>query len=298
MIGVSTLLIRVAAATMLSTSAFAADMPQPPPQIAYQPIVVEQPEGAWYLRGDIGIGITNSYDITWLPSPPDATIPFAFDQHSMADTVFFDVGAGYEWNSWLRFDVTVGYRDRTQVNARGIYNTTTDVGDSYQGYLKSWIVLVNAYVDFGTWNCVTPFLGVGIGGANNQMADLVDMGIGTTGAGFGRNSSNWSPAYAFYAGLDFNVTTNAVLELSYRYLNYGSVTDTIDCLNGCSADSYKFSNLSSNDFMLGFRWRFPVESGTMMVGQQFMQPAPVYAPPPPAYPPPAPMPQPPLSTRG
>ena len=283
---------------MLSTSAFAADMPQPPPQIAYQPIVVEQSEGAWYLRGDVGIGITNTYDITWLPSPPDAGIPFAFDQHSMADTVFFDVGAGYEWNSWLRFDVTAGYRDRTQVNARGIYNTSTDVGDSYQGYLKSWIFLVNGYVDLGTWDCLTPFVGVGIGGAYNQMADLVDMGIGTTGGGFGRNSTTWSPAYAFYAGLDYNVTKNVALEISYRYLNYGSVTDSIDCIGGCTPDSYKFSNLSSNDFMLGFRWRFPVESGTMMVGQQFMQPAPVYAPPPPAYPPPAPMPQPPLSTRG
>ncbi len=67
-----------------------------------------------------------------------------------------------------------------------------------------------------------------------QMADLVDMGIGTTGAGFGRNSTNWSPAYAFYAGLDYNVTKNFIVELSYRYLNYGSVTDTVDCVGGCS----------------------------------------------------------------
>jgi opacity protein-like surface antigen len=292
------ILISAAAATVVGTSAFAADMPQPlppQPQIAYQPIVVVQPEGAWYLRGDVGIGITNTYDITWLPSAPDAGIPFAFDQHSMADTVFFDVGAGYEWNSWLRFDVTAGYRDRTQVNARGVYDTGTGQGDAYQGYLRSWIFLVNAYVDLGTWDCLTPFLGVGVGGANNQMADLVDMGIGTTGAGFGRNSTNWSPAYAFYAGLDYNVTPNVALEISYRYLNYGSVTDAIDCVGGCSADSYKFSNLSSNDFLLGFRWRFPVQSAPMIAQQQFVQPAPVYTQPAPTM---IPQPQPPLSTRG
>jgi len=104
----------------------------------------------------------------------------------------------------------------------------------------------------------------------------VDMGIGTTGAGFGRNSSHFSPAYALYAGVDYNVTQNFSVELAYRYLNYGSVTDTVDCVGGCVADSYKFGNLSSNDVMLGMRWKLPVEA------------APVYAP----------QPQYPLSTRG
>ncbi len=286
------LLISATAAAMVSTTALAADMPQPlppPPQYAYQPplMVMEQPEGAWYLRGDIGIGITNQFDLTYLPSPPDVGNGFVFDQHSWADTVFFDAGVGYEWNSWLRFDVTAGYRDRTQVNARGTYNAAAD-GDSYQGYLRSWIVLANAYIDFGTWNCLTPFLGVGVGGAYNQMADLVDMGIGTTGHGFGRNSTNLSPAYAFYAGLDYDVTKNFIVELSYRYLNYGSVTDAIDCVPGCAADSYKFSNLSSNDFMLGMRWRFPIETGATFLAAQpasvMVQPAPVYTQPaPPVY---------------
>ena len=79
----------------------------------------------------------------------------------------------------------------TQINARGVYNPATGQGDAYQGYLKSVSVLANAYVDLGTWNCLTPFVGVGIGGAYNKMADLVDMGIGTTGAGFGSNSSQF-----------------------------------------------------------------------------------------------------------
>jgi opacity protein-like surface antigen len=316
-----TLLIRTAAAALFSTTAYAADMPQPlppQPQLAYQPmpLMIEQPEGAWYLRGDIGVGVTNQFDITWIPSPPDAGIPFVFDQHSMADTIFFDAGVGYEFNNWLRFDMTVGYRDRTQVNARGVYDQSTGTGDAYQGYLRSWVFLANAYLDLGTWDCVTPFVGLGVGGAYNQMADLVDMGIGTTGAGFGRNSTNLSPAFALYAGLDYNVTKNFAVELSYRYINYGSVTDEIDCIGGCSADSYKFSNLSSNDFMLGVRWRFPIESAPMMVAPQPMmvQQAPVYAQPAPVYQQPmmvpqqqpmmlqpqypAPQPQYPLSTRG
>ncbi len=312
------LLISAAAAAAASTTAFAADMPQPmppPPQLAYQPqlMVMEQPEGAWYLRGDIGVGITNKFDVTYLPSPPNVGNGFVFDQNSNADTVFFNAGIGYEYNNWLRFDVTAEYRDATQINARGVYNPATGQGDAYQGYLKSVLLLANAYVDLGTWDCLTPFVGVGVGGAYNKMADLVDMGIGTTGAGFGRNSSNFSPAWALYAGVDYAVTKTFSVELAYRYLNYGSVTDTIDCIGGCSPDSYKFSNLSSNDFMLGMRWRFPIDTGpTMVAGQPasvmmppapvytqpapvYTQPAPVYAPPAPVY---APQPQYPLSTRG
>jgi opacity protein-like surface antigen len=67
------LLIRIAAASMISSAAFAADMPQPlpQPQIQYQPIpvVMEQPQGAWYLRGDIGVGITNNFDFVFLQNP-------------------------------------------------------------------------------------------------------------------------------------------------------------------------------------------------------------------------------------
>jgi opacity protein-like surface antigen len=80
------------------------------------------------------------------------------------------------------------------------------------------------------------------------------MGIGTTGAGFGRNSGDWNLAWALHAGVAYNVSKNLKVELAYRYLNLGSITDTVDCIGGCVADSYKFSDLHSHDIMLGLRW--------------------------------------------
>ena len=80
------------------------------------------------------------------------------------------------------------------------------------------------------------------------------MGIGTTGAGFGRNSADWNLAWALHAGIAYTVSPNLKVELAYRYLNLGSVTDTVDCIGGCAPDSYKFSNLHSQDIMLGLRW--------------------------------------------
>jgi opacity protein-like surface antigen len=255
-------LIRAAAAAMFTTTAYAADMAQPyapPPQIAYP---VSAPAGAWYLRGDIGVGLDN-FSLDFLQNPLNSS-NFAFQHSSLGDTTIFGGGIGYEWNNWLRFDVTADYRARTHLNAFGTYTLGGGTfGDNYNADLKSLVVLANGYIDLGTWWCLTPFIGAGVGGAHNTFADLTDTGIGTSGTGIGRDTSKWSPAWALYAGVAYNVTQNFKVEFSYRYLNFGSVTDTIDCAGGCNPDSYKLNNLTSNDFMFGMRWLLAPEPVVM-----------------------------------
>src|ERR1700761_4163459 len=284
-----TLLIRAAAAAMVSTTAYAADMPQIPPlqpQMTYQPmpLLVQQPESAWYLRGFMGVGITNQVDFVFQQNPLNFS-DFSITHASMADTVFFGGGVGYEFNNWLRFDVTGEYRSKSAINAFGsyTYNGGTFL-DNYSAFLKSTVFLANAYVDLGTWNCVTPFVGFGVGGAYNTFSDLVDTS-NNAGNGVGTNSSQLNFAWALHAGLAYNVTKNFTMEFAYRYLNYGSVSDQILCTGGCNPDTYKLQNLTSQDFMLGMRWRFPIESAPMLI-----QPTPVVVqqtlPPPPPPPPP------------
>ena len=41
----------------------------------------------------------------------------------------------------------------------------------------------------------------------------------------------------------YAVSKNLKVDLAYRYLNYGSITDTVDCIGGCTRDSYKFGKL-------------------------------------------------------
>lgn len=284
------ILLALAALTVSAGVASAADYQQPyqPPP---PPVVIQQAPQAfaqnWYLRGQVGVGINADYDLDYLINPLNSN-DFHFEQHSIADTFFIGGGVGYEWNNWLRFDVTAEYRAKTQVKAYGSYTSGGGTyGDYYQGQLKSWVFLANAFVDLGTWECFTPFVGAGVGGAYVTMADLTDTGLGTSGRGTGRNSSNWNFAWALYAGIGYNVTKNLNIDLTYRYLSYGEVTDTIDCAGGCNADSYKFSNLHSHDIMLGLRWTCC----------EVAPPPPryVYRPPPPVYTPP---PQPPISSRG
>ena len=141
----------------------------------------------------------------------------------------------------------------------------TTFGDAYTGSIRSVVVLANGYIDLGTWNCLTPFIGAGVGVAFNQLADFVDTGFAASGgSGIGTNPTETHLAWALHAGVSYAVTQNFSVELAYRYLNYGSITDTVHCLGSCSADSFKWDNLSSNDLMLGMRWRFPPATGIVV----------------------------------
>lgn len=269
-------------ASLAANAARAADYYQPPPQPVYiqPPPVIEEFASAWYLRGDVGVGMMRANQLEYIQNPLNSS-DFHIEHSSMGDTFFIGGGVGYEFNNWLRFDVTGEYRGKTTVNAVGSYTFGGGTfGDVYQGYLSSWVFLANGYVDLGTWNCLTPFVGAGIGFTRNTLNDFVDTGLGTSGLGFGRDTSEWHAAWALHAGVAYNVTKNFKVELAYRYLNLGSITDTIDCVGGCNPDSYKFSNIHSQDIKLGLRWTCC----------DFAPPPPryVYTPPPAYTPPPLP----------
>ena len=67
-------------------------------------------------------------------------------------------------------DAPAEYRGKARVYAFGSYPPAGL--DTYEGYLKSWVFLANAFVDLGTWDCFTPFVGAGVGAAYNTFARL------------------------------------------------------------------------------------------------------------------------------
>jgi opacity protein-like surface antigen len=287
MVGARLTFSALAMAFLASASARAADYYQPPPPPSYQPppVIIQQPApefaGNWYLRGQIGYGIMgyNKFELSPL-NAGDAIVA-----HSMSDAYFIGAGVGYEWNSWLRFDATVEYRFKSALYALGTYTNPAPGGtDEYNGHLSSWVFLANAYVDLGTWDCFTPFVGAGIGFARNSITDLVDLNPGAITYGKGRDTSTWDLAWALYAGITYNVSKNFKVDLTYRYLNLGSAEDTVDCAGGCGGNKFEYKNIYSHDFMLAFRWECCD-----------------FAPPPPQYiyaPPPYVPPPPPLQSKG
>jgi len=263
----------------------------PPPP----PMVVEE-YGGWYLRGDIGMSNqkVKSLDNSVGLAPNSSN--YGFDS---APT--FGLGFGYYFNDWLRFDVTGEYRGRANFKGSEIYNTGGGpFTDEYTGSKSEWLFLFNGYVDLGTWNNLTPFVGAGVGMSRINLYNIQDVchGCGgnpaNNGVSFAADSSKWNFAWAVHAGLAYKVSKNFTVELGYRYVDLGKVTtgDFVSYDGSQTLAGSTFKNITSHDVKLGLR--FNLDSFEM-----FSRPAPVYYAPAPVYAPPQPVyMQPPLHSRG
>src|SRR5262245_60533461 len=156
-----------AAMFVLIPGAFAADLPPMlPPAV---PAPVEEFSG-WYLRGDVGVGSQrfSHFDHTQTNSSFVWPASWRIDQKDIKDVAFVGFGLGYQWNAWLRTDVTGELRGSSKGKAIGSYTEFCPGGrcfDIYDFDHQASVILANVYFDLGTWWCLTPFVGAGIGGA-------------------------------------------------------------------------------------------------------------------------------------
>jgi len=264
-------LVAAGAASLLSSVAFAADMPSiaPPPPMDYAPPPVED-FGEWYLRGDIGF---SNQRVERLNNVLDVGNATSVQSLNFNTAGFYGLGVGYRVNNWFRADVTGEYRGNSQFFGTDRITYPGGIGtDTYHATKNDWVVLANAYVDLGTWWCITPFIGAGVGGARVAINGFTDQSIGAgalPGLAFGDSVSKWNLAWAVHAGLAYKVAPNFTVELAYRYLDMGDgLTGDLRSFDGINNvnNPMTFKNVTSHDLKLGVRWN--------------LESPPVYVPPP------------------
>lgn len=256
------------AVALLSTAAQAADFPlMPPPPRMAMPI---DETGGWYLRGDIGMSNHSAkYDMPGV-YPTVITNPgFGQSGHEFNAGLFYGLGIGYRFNNWLRFDVTGEYRGKTLYTGldyiSGDGSSTLTTGNDYRANLRSWVGMANIYADLGTWWCITPFVGAGVGYAYNTISNWRDIGsitnagVNTSSMWWGESKSVGSFAWAIHAGLAYKVKPGLIVELGYRYLDLGSAstgpTWTYDTtVGGQPGLGARWNGLNSHDVKIGVRW--------------------------------------------
>jgi opacity protein-like surface antigen len=319
-------LLAAGAATLGGAAANAADMPSypPPPQYIQQ---YAPPEFAseWYLRGDIGMSNQKVSSLFNVLYAGNSVVPvgMGFDSAPL-----FGLGFGYQYNNWFRFDLTGEYRGKANFHGLDIVNASFT--DEYHASKSEWLFLGNAYADLGTWWCVTPFVGAGLGFSRNTISSFLDVNTPNLGVAFGAEESKWNFAWALHAGLAVKATPTMTVELAYRYVNLGDAQSgdliTYQGTNNVN-NPMQFRGITSHDFKLGVRWVCcdiapapqpqiayrqppPVYQQPQYVQPQYQQPVyqqpqPVYQQPqqqlyvpPPAYPPPPPTYGPPLMRKG
>jgi opacity protein-like surface antigen len=287
----TSLIAGIAAAAAMAAPAGAADMPM----VYKAPVVIEQ-AGGWYLRGDIGM--TNQR-VKELTSPVPTFAQVTVVQKEFDSSILAGLGLGYQFNDWFRVDVTGEYRGGSTFTGLDVWNTGTGL-NKYEGIKSEWLFLANAYIDLGTWWCITPFVGAGIGYSQNTISNFRDynMIFPSTALGYSDSRSQWEFAWALHAGLAYKVNKNFTAEFAYRYVNLGDArTNDLLGYDGSNAtyNPIYLNGITSHDFKLGLRW-------SLNASDNFSAPlaVPAYSPPPPVYSPPAPAysPPPPLMRKG
>lgn len=208
----------------------------------------------WYIKGFLGMTSYEADDIegTYYPGTSHEVLNQAFEGSG-----FGGLGLGYEWSSWLRFDVTSEYRNRSTFHGLEGYQNYYKAGTTeYTATVKSWVTLANAYWDIGTWGGVTPYVGGGIGYAKNWVGDYLQ--VSNRDVLYGNTTDDGGLAWSLQAGLAYDVTPNFTIDLAYRYLNLGDADagKAYSYKKDCVEDAIEFDNLHSNDIMLAARWKF------------------------------------------
>jgi opacity protein-like surface antigen len=224
--------------TTAVTAALAADMPKgyPPLPPPTAPVLrsVELNNG-WYLRGDLGYGwgrINNAQSATGFPNPAS---------NSLGNAPTAGLGFGIK-RGWIRTDVTADYL--FDMKYRGTVATPDDVSAK----MSAWSVLLNGYLDLGSWYRVSPYIGAGLGTARVKTSDYQS----TVSPPFtGGSNSQWNFAWAAMAGVGIAVSSNLVADIGYRYLNLGDAKSATD-----ASGAMTFKNIAAHEVRVGLRWSF------------------------------------------
>jgi opacity protein-like surface antigen len=250
MVSVKVLVI-AGAATALTSAARAADMPELlPPKL----IAVEDFGSGWYLRGDIGMSnqkVDSLFNVLYDSVNSVTNIHKEFDSAPI-----FGIGIGYQFNHWLRADITGEYRGNANFKGLDVINDGAFT-DEYYASKSEWLFLANIYADLGTWWHFTPFVGVGVGTSRNTISAFTDINTPFNGVAHAESASKWNFAWAIHAGIAYKVTPSFTIELGYRYVNLGDAMSgdlvAFDGTNNVN-NPMEFRGLTSHDFKLGVRW--------------------------------------------
>ncbi len=231
--------------------------------IQESPIVEIQQFGGWYLRGDIGMSNQQLDKLDYFRfSEPEV---FGFRNDGEFDAgITGQIGVGYQFNDWLRADVTAQYRGKTKFDAQDYYDSDGIPGgddngtNDYRAKKSEWLFLANAYADLGTYAGITPYVGAGIGASRNTISGFRDVNVVRNGGGYAGTESEWNLAWALHAGVGIKATDRMTIDLGYSYVDLGDArTGTFYNDSGATGNqSVKFKDITSHDFKLGVRYAF------------------------------------------
>lgn len=281
----------IAFAAALATPASAADLGGSLKDTYVEPLPRVAAAGPCYLRGDVGYAVASNPDVRWnvfnevfegdwnnngTIDAYNDEVSYVFagnqvQQVSMDNTWLVEVGVGCGSGSQgLRGDVTFGFRGEQDVTGvPPIYNGTLDgdpvgttpptVDDPLHTSVRSHTLMFNGYYDFGQFRGFVPYVGAGVGVAYHMVDDVY-----FTGNPFLVNriegDEKLSFAWSLMAGVAYQISDRAILDLGYRYIDMGSAYSGRVDNAGYVNPRVDLEDIAAHEFKLGVRYHFGARS--------------------------------------
>jgi opacity protein-like surface antigen len=265
--------LAAALASSVALPALAADYVEPPViEAPAEQVVYDAPNvGGWYIRGDIDYHWADFRDADYIIyGDPGTTGSLDGD---LKGAMSLGAGIGYQVNDYFRVDLTGDYFFKSDFDGEtsGFCGDGLPCTSSDSSSVQAFLLLANAYVDLGTYNGFTPYVGAGIGGAHVKWDKLVNKD--RDGEFEHDGDSNWRFAYAAMAGVSYCLTDTTKLDVGYRFSRieggrmFGYSTGA-----GPGYDN----GFNTHEVRAGLRYQFSGSNGCVAPAPVAYEPPPVY----------------------
>jgi opacity protein-like surface antigen len=233
-----------AALAFTASAAQAADPPgswrKPPLEEMLPSSPYRELASGWYLRADLGYrwyagssSVTNATDATY--------------SDGFAGTI------GFGWkHRWFRADFTYDRGTPTRVAIA----TTSAVNQPQIGAkIRPETVLVNGYLDLGSWGGFTPYVGAGAGVSRLMSSIYTDTALTPPLSGdlLAGKSSAQNFAWAAMGGVAFQLSPRWMVDVGYRYMSLGDLPSTDLTESSGGSVSPFFRNITAQEVRIGVR---------------------------------------------
>lgn len=174
----------------------------------------------------------------------------------LKDNYTYGAAIGYDFYEKLSFPL----RTEIEYMMRGQNSNSTESKSATNKYttkldskLRIQTLMLNAYFDLKNSTAFTPYIGAGIGYAG--LKNDINTTVTDSSLSVKTSSSAKAPnvAWSLSAGIQYAVTANVDIDLSYRYFNAGNYS--INIKNEKQTIDSKFK-VESNDILLSIAYRF------------------------------------------
>ncbi len=217
------------------------------------------PVGPCYFRADVGYSWSRDPSAQWVGNSAGTHVA---DPH-LDNGAFGEAGLGCAMGSrGFRADMMLGMRQiksfHGDVNVQKFDNNGAKVGEPIDPLMKtevkSYTMMFNAYHDLGKMGGFVPYVGAGLGWAYHKMGEVTIDDPSTPNRILPEDKLSF--AWALMAGVGYQISDRAILDVGYRYIDLGlargSHGDNVLAFN----PRLEIDDMRSHEIKVGLRYHF------------------------------------------